>query len=247
MPRTAYVKGTVLLLAALILAVEGYFVYRYYEQHYGGATVETGTGLQSNRGAAATEDAATSDDAERETRAVFVHNSTPDNIIRNSTYIDHPAANGNPGAILLVTQSWEPDDAPTNAHPIGVWYDTNRGGRWAVFNQDLAPMPEGAKFNVVVEKRDAEGASRAIVHRSDPANTTNEVTYIDHPAANGNPKAVLSVTQNWNPGGGAGLYNGHFVGTRYEPGEERWTIANQDLAPMPEGAAFNVSISDHGT
>ena len=56
--------------------------------------------------------------------------------------------------------------------------------------------------------------------------------------------AVLSVTPSWNPGGGGGTYVDHPVGVLYDAEEERWAILNQDLAPMTEGAAYNVSLSE---
>jgi hypothetical protein len=80
---------------------------------------------------------------------IFVHRATEENVSQNSTYIDHPISNGNPDAILVVTPNWNPEGSPGiyNAHPIGVWYDSE-AQRWAVFNQDLADMPVEAAFNV---------------------------------------------------------------------------------------------------
>ena len=80
---------------------------------------------------------------------IFVHRATEENVSQNSTYIDHPISNGNPAAILVVTPNWNPEGSPGiyNAHPIGVWYDSE-AQRWAVFNQDLADMPVEAGFNV---------------------------------------------------------------------------------------------------
>jgi hypothetical protein len=82
---------------------------------------------------------------------IFVHRATEENVSQNSTYIDHPSSNGNPDAILVVTPNWNPEGSPGiyNAHPIGVWYDSE-AQRWAVFNQDLADMPVEASFNVRV-------------------------------------------------------------------------------------------------
>jgi len=83
--------------------------------------------------------------------AVFVHRATPENISANSTYLDNPRTNDDPDVILYVTPNWNPGggNGTYNEHPIGVWYD---GGaqRWAIFNQDREPMPDGAAFNVAV-------------------------------------------------------------------------------------------------
>jgi hypothetical protein len=83
--------------------------------------------------------------------AVFVHRATPENISANSTYLDNPRTNDDPDVILYVTPNWNPGggNGTYNDHAVGVWYD---GGaqRWAIFNQDREPMPDGAAFNVAV-------------------------------------------------------------------------------------------------
>jgi hypothetical protein len=83
--------------------------------------------------------------------AQFVHTATAANINSNWTEIDHPLTNDDPNAIVFVTQNWNPGDSSGqyNDHSIGVWYRSSTG-RWAIFNQDIASMPEGADFNVIV-------------------------------------------------------------------------------------------------
>jgi hypothetical protein len=85
--------------------------------------------------------------------AVFIHHATPENTSGNSTYLDSPLTEGNPNALLVVTQNWNPGGShgKYNDHPIGVWYDRDRS-KWAIFNQDRAAMPVGADFNVAVLK-----------------------------------------------------------------------------------------------
>ena len=240
MLRSARAKAIVLFLAVVVLSVEGYLLYKYYNQYYGGSAASGSASISSPRGETTSKD--TSSNRSSRDEVVFVHRSTPESIVDNSTYIDHPSTNNNPEAVLLVTQIWSSENDVTNTHPIGVWYDSNRGGRWAIFNQDLAPMPEGVTFNVVVPEDGAEVA----VHRASPENTVDNATYLDHPLANDNPNAVLSVTPNWNPGGAGGIYDDHFVSVRYDADEKRWAILNQDLAQMPDNAAFNVLLSDGG-
>ncbi len=80
------------------------------------------------------------------------------------------------------------------------------------------------------------------VHRATPANIFGNSTYIDGPVLNGNPDAIVSATQNWNPGNSNGIYNDHPVGVWYDRSRGQWAIFNQDRAPMPEGAAFNVLV-----
>ena len=190
--------------------------------------------------AAVTKVAATASEEADETR--FTHRAGSENIVDNSTYIDDPLTNGDPNAFILVTPTWEQrDDASNNAHEIGVWYDHRRGGKWAIFNQDLASMSEGATFKVVV----LEG-SETIVHRAAPGNTTGNSTYIDNPLTNDHPDVGLSITSNWNPGGGGGTYNDHPVGVRYDDKRGKWAIYNKDRSAMPDGAAFNVADSEGG-
>jgi len=81
---------------------------------------------------------------------VFVHEATPDNILGNSTYLDHPLVNDNPNAVLHITQNWNPEAGvgTYNDYTIGTWYDPD-ARRWAIYNQDLAAIPDGAAFNVI--------------------------------------------------------------------------------------------------
>ena len=69
-------------------------------------------------------------------------------------------------------------------------------------------MPAGATFQVEVPQ-----ASAKFVHYAGLVNIAGNYTYLDNQLTNGEPDAVLSVTQNWNPGGGRGVYNNHPVGT----------------------------------
>ncbi len=80
--------------------------------------------------------------------SAFRHDADLTNIELNWTTIDSPLLNGHPEAIVLVTAA-EPDaaTAEANPHEIGVWYT---GTNWAIFNQDGAPFPNGASFNVFV-------------------------------------------------------------------------------------------------
>lgn len=181
--------------------------------------------------------------SEKSDKTVFVHRAESENVVDNSTYIDDPQTNGDPDATLFVTQVRPPgNDAVENARLIGVWYDADRK-KWAIFNQDRAPMPEGAAFNVTVAQESAKPDGKVFVHRAGSGNVVDNSTYIDAPLINGDPDAVLSVTPNWNPGGEGGTYNDHPVGVWYDANREKWAIFNQDRVSMPEGAAFNVAIA----
>ncbi|MDQ3361680.1 MAG: hypothetical protein M3534_08465 [Actinomycetota bacterium] len=88
-----------------------------------------------------------------------------------------------------------------------------------------------------------EPIDSVFVHRATTESISSNSTYLNNRLINNNPAAILSVTQNWNPGGSGGTYNDHPVGVWYDAGVRKWAIFNQDRAAMPEGAAFNVTVS----
>jgi sortase A len=170
----------------------------------------------------------------------FVHRSDEKNSRGDYTYLSDPSIDGDPNAVVLVTPT--PDQEGTGDgiydHNVGVWYEP-QAQRWAIFNQDRAAVPAGTTFQVVVP-----GGPAQIVHRADPGNIDENSTYLDDRLVNGKPGSILSVTQNWNPGGGSGTYNDHPVNVRYDTGRQQWAIYNTDGSKMPDGAAFNVAVSE---
>jgi hypothetical protein len=172
--------------------------------------------------------------------ASFVHRATNKNSRGDYTYISDPNINGDPDAIVLVAPTPDQKSAggATSKHNIGVWYEGVDKKKWAIFNQDRAVVPAGATFKVVVPP-----ASKKFVHHAVLINTVGNTTYLDDPLTNGNPDVVLSVTQNWNPGGGRGVYNNHPIDVVYDKDVNKWAIYNRDDVPMPDGAAFNVAVS----
>jgi hypothetical protein len=162
----------------------------------------------------------------------FVHIATAANIYASyTTIIDHPLTNGNPNAIILVT----PNDNPGNVggtndpHPIGVIYSN---GKWAIFNQDIAAMPVGAAFNVIIP---TAGAG-VFVQKTTVADTS-----IDSALTNSHPNAMILVTPNYNPGGACPCVSANFhIGVFYSG--NKWRIYTQDNSLMPLNAAFNVFV-----
>ena len=173
----------------------------------------------------------------------FVHHATDENSRGDYTYINDPSINGDANAIVLVAPSADRENAgdATYDHNIGVWYEGVNEKKWAIFNQNRAAIPGGAVFEVVVPP-----ASQSFVHQAVPGNTISNSTYLDNPLTNGESNAGLSVTQNWNPGGGRGVYNDHPIGVVYDQDVQEWVIYNQDDTLMPNGAAFNVALSGNG-
>jgi hypothetical protein len=169
-------------------------------------------------------------------KASFIHRAADENSRGDYTYISDPSINGDPNAIVLVSHQKNPGST-SYPHHIGVWYEAG-AQEWAIFNQDRAAVPAGATFEVEVPQ-----ASSAFIHRADLLNTDGNYTYLDNPLTNGEPDAALSVTQNWNPGGGRGVYNNHPIGTVYDVRLRKWAVYNRDGAAMPKGAAFNIAVS----
>jgi hypothetical protein len=171
---------------------------------------------------------------------VFIHRATDKNSRGDYTSITKPVIDGDSHAVVLVSPDTEQEGngAASYAHNIGVWY-TPVAHKWAIFNQDLSAVPAGSTFEVVVP-----ATSTGFVHQADPANSAGSYTYLDSRLTNGQPDAVLQVTQNWNPGGGSGVYNNHPTGVIYDSRLNQWAIYNRDGARLPRGAAFNVAVSE---
>ena len=203
-----------------------------------GGGLETTGATRASEGTAI-EPSSDKNSSHRGNKASFVHRATDQNSRGDYTFISDPSIDGDPNAIVLASPTSGRGDsgATSYGHNIGVWY-TPVANKWAIFNQDRTPVPAGATFEVEVP-----WASASFVHEARLLNTAGNYTYLDNKLTNGEPDAVLSVTQNWNPGGGGGVYNNHPVGTVYDAKVEKWAIYNRDGAGIPKGAAFNVAVS----
>lgn len=81
--------------------------------------------------------------------AGFVHTTAAGNLNGNYTYLNSPLTNNRPSAVVMVAHNWNPGGSggTYHNHELGVFYDTS-AQKWAIFNQDLAPMGAGLSFNV---------------------------------------------------------------------------------------------------
>jgi hypothetical protein len=80
---------------------------------------------------------------------VFTHKAIAANISGNKTYINNPVCNGQPNAILIITENWHAGDNVGNSKVVGVYYDAG-AGQWAIFVDDGTAMPVGVAYNVMV-------------------------------------------------------------------------------------------------
>ena len=171
-----------------------------------------------------------------------VANDPPANVSGDSAYLADGATDGLPNAIVFMALNVTPGGdcgCALLSKPLGVWYDGSRG-MWAVFTEDDSAMSTAPSFNILVVQHSSKSA---FVHHATPSNTQGSHTFINSSLLNGNPRASIQVTQNFNPGGTpAGTFNDHPVGVRYYPSKKRWAIFNEDGKAMPISAAFNVMI-----
>lgn len=134
---------------------------------------------------------------------------------------------------------------------IGVLVLTVEGYFLYQLNQERTTTGSGSE-RVAEQYNSEQGSSGtnldpsdlAYVHTATQDNTSQNSTYLDNPLINDNPDAIIQITQNWNPEGGNGVYNDHTTGIWYDENAGRWAVFNQDQAELPEGAAFNVFVSE---
>ena len=87
---------------------------------------------------------------------------------------------------------------------------------------------------------------KIFVHTATAANISGHITYMDHPDLNNNPSANIVYKHVWNPNGEiTGVYNDNIDGLWYNGIAGRWTIYNEDISPMVEGAQFFVYIGSN--
>lgn len=83
-------------------------------------------------------------------RPAFQHLAAAGNSSGNLTRIDHPLLNGVATAMVFVTHVYVvPGASVYVVSPVGVYYDAALS-RWTIYREDLALMPAGAMFNVLV-------------------------------------------------------------------------------------------------
>jgi hypothetical protein len=83
--------------------------------------------------------------------AAFIQVATSANTSSYITTINNSLCNGDPNAILIATHQFSPPGISGNyeTHPYSVWYN---GSKWTIYNDDLAAIPVGMSFNVLIIK-----------------------------------------------------------------------------------------------
>lgn len=153
------------------------------------------------------------------------HLTSRTNTIENYTVLDHPDLNGNPDAILIVTEGGG------SGSPVGVWYD---GTNWTIYNENLAAMPARVSFTVLV----VEPSDNAFVVYASEGNIKGEAVFLDHSGLYDNPDAIILFTPVFY-----GIYNPYYTALQYDDSGGTWFIYNIDGSFMQPGVAFNVYIA----
>lgn len=158
----------------------------------------------------------------------FQHIANTNNINSNSTFLNVEGLNNNPNAIIIV--EYDAANSIANPHPVGVWFN---GSKWAIFNQDKAPMPAGLTFQLTWKNADAN----AFIQKA-----RNGIAQLNHPLLNGNATASFYVSQLWNAGTASGVYNPSNIVLFYNKLIGKWEIKNQNETALPEDCAFNILV-----
>ncbi len=165
----------------------------------------------------------------------LVHRADASNISSNWTVLHDPALDGNTGANVFATPNFGAD-GPAGVEfnrPFGAWYPTPY---WALFDEEVAPMAEGARFNVFAP---APG-SGSLRHTTSASTVSGWTSQLAGAGLDGLPDEIVLALPNWQAGS---LYYPHPLGVFYFGigGSGTWLVANLDQTdPMPTGLGFNI-------
>ncbi len=82
------------------------------------------------------------------------------------------------------------------------------------------------------------------VHTATAANSSGNVTYLDHPDLNGQPNAGIVFVHAWNPNSLPAVYNNNVTGLWYDGA--RWAIYNEDSSQsIVDGSHYMVYIANN--
>lgn len=173
----------------------------------------------------------------------FVWTAASSNVNIAFTFINNGATNGDPGALLFVTPSYDPGGVcgcVSDPAPVGVAW-AGGANQWTVYNADISNMPVGAAFNVLVVQKPS---ANVFVATATSQNVSANGMIINSTATNGKPNALLQVTESLPNGPFGSVGDEHPIGVVYGlgPNGNEWAIQNVDNAAMPVGAHFNVMV-----
>lgn len=166
----------------------------------------------------------------------YVQTATKSNTTGAFTFLDYVTDNNNPNALLFVTETAGTFD---NAH-VGVTYISFLG-KWAIFNENLTPMPIGTQFDVmsVTSPVIEAGGPDVYTVTASKSNISGDELFLNDPVVTNNSQADLMVTSQWS------LFNfhtidSHAIGVRYNSTTGQWALYHEDRSPFHVGAVYNV-------
>jgi hypothetical protein len=167
--------------------------------------------------------------------------------------IDHPSANWNPYATIIVTPR-SPNDRPIALEYVApTWKIVNAGA----FRPDRSPLPVCGVYNVQVmgfseywslsPEANGDGldpfasnAAGVTIGENDPPSSNRNLPFWWQL---GNPNEPIIVTQNLTPSQPLMQFptvrDPVFVGLSYSGAKQRWQIVNEDGTAVPDYASFN--------
>lgn len=156
----------------------------------------------------------------------FVHTARTSNINRDATKLNHVALNGRPNAAFIITQNWG-TSGPYNKSHTGVRFSN---GYWYVYNLDGKPMPQNAKFNILV----GSGIFKFQPARGD---IRNHGALINNAKTNGKSNKRVFIT--FNSQNSIKRFNSA-VGVHYI--NNKWSLFNEDRAKLRGNEAYNILV-----
>ena len=165
--------------------------------------------------------------------------------VPSATVLDHPLLNDNPLARLFVTQYQNNGDDVArlvrNEDEVSVLYN-GVIDRWMIVNQNQRLIPLGARFSVFVAPFGDDTMLHKVTVDNIWANGSDNLSTIDHPAANDNPDARLFLTLNVAADNGGAVYTRAPASTFWNPFTGRWMLRNSTDGRLPFGATYFVAI-----
>jgi hypothetical protein len=168
------------------------------------------------------------------TTTAFTVTSTSGTVSGDTLYLNSSATNSKPGAIVEVTQNWNPGGVggTYNNQTPGVWYD---GSGWAIFNESGASMATGVSYNVLVG---SVAGGKAATLKASTTNTGGDSVFYNNAVTNGDSNDFSLDTPNWNPKGVGGTYDASPTGVWYDGSQ--LAVFNETGATMANHEAFNM-------
>lgn len=87
-------------------------------------------------------------------------------------------------------------------------------------------------------------APQTFIHKTDDANSSNNVSFISNPLINSTPNGIYLFTHNYSAPGTEGKRHALKVGWYYSG--TKWFLYNEDKTPMDTGLGFNIFVPGVG-